>query len=74
MLNSLLVGQTWTWIQVLSPFLSLKGVAYRFIDKRTGKNDAKIGTKAANYCIVFPLFVFILCWFDYSDNRPEWAK
>ena len=37
MFNSMLVGQSWTWIQIGSALLSFKGLGYRFINR--GHND-----------------------------------
>ena len=76
-LNSMLVGQTWDWVQVVSPLLSLRGIAYRFLKEQTSTLDRRICyvfNFALNIACVLPLMIFILSVFTYSDSRPEWAK
>ena len=74
----MLVGQSWTWIQVISPLLSLKGVAYRFIVRPIVEEDDifvyRLFTALSNICCILPMLIFILSMFTYSDERPEWAK
>lgn len=81
----MLVGQSWTWIQIVSPLLSIKGIAYRFIrhsevDEELAEanndnaEDKIIATICANICCVLPMVIFILSIFVYTDERPEWAK
>lgn len=74
----MLIGQSWTWIQVLSPILCLKGIAYRFIieveENKKSKNLAGKCTIFTNVCCVVPIFIFAMSMFVFTEQRPEWAR
>ena len=31
-------------------------------------------TICSNICCILPMLIFILCMFEYTDERPVWAK
>ena len=81
MVNSFYVGSSWSWVQIVSPFLSLKGLSDRFIlkdmslkDKSDDKTFFKINFFISQACCVLPAFILVLSIFEYDDQRPIWAK
>ena len=75
--NSMLIGQSWSWFYVITKLLSLKGIAYKFI--HDAGNDKHIQfhgklTICANVCFILPILVFVMYMIEYNDQRPEWAR
>ena len=77
MVNSMLIGQQWNFIQLLSPFLSFNHIAYRFLYKSREWQESVIQITLiglANVCCILPVFVFVLSTYHYADERPDWAR
>lgn len=74
--NSMLVGNNWSWIQVLSPFLSLKALSERFVVPMYGDNERRnIKCLVANFVVfVLPTLYLVFVFFDKDDKSPPWAR
>ena len=60
---------------VLSPLLSMKGITYRFILRsKQDRNLCRDLTIFMNLLFIVPVLIFVLYMFNYTDERPEWAK
>ena len=72
MINSFLVGTSWTWVQVASPFLSLMGLTGRLI-VRDDEFFFKFALTCTQLTCVVPVLIMVICIFSYEDKRPSWA-
>lgn len=61
MINSLYVGSSWTWIQVFSPILSLKGISDRFILQPKLVSNIKLTNYREKLCLYNFFFLTQAC-------------
>lgn len=75
MLNSLLIGQSWQWLQVISPMTSAFSLVGRYIKKGQDRDGFIICLLLCSFvCWISSLLIIVLTVFSSIDNRPDWVK
>lgn len=83
--NTMLIGQKLSFVQIISPMVSAFLGSIRAVDiARPGENDM-IAVRCKTRCLIYSnivitytfligTFLMVLTCYEYSDNRVQWAK
>ena len=85
MLNTMLLGQKLSFIQIISPMISAFLLSIRAVDVAKPGDDDEIADKVKtrnvvysniliSYSFLLGSFMMVLACYDYSDTRAPWAK